>query len=124
MKSYARILLAFAAIILATGAFLHGSAFPKIESAIASSDLAPFAGKSLKVLWLIDSVTSLVIALVFVLVATNPASASRGVVALVALIPTTTAILIYYFIGNFIGGHVHLAAALLSFAAALLKSPE
>ena len=80
--------------------------------------------KSLRVLWLIDSVTSLVIALVFLLVATNPASASRGVVALVALIPTTTAILIYYFIGNFIGGHVHLAAALLSFAAALLKSPE
>ena len=79
MKSYARILLAFAAIILATGAFLHGSAFPKIESAIASSDLAPFAGKSLKVLWLIDSITSLVIALVFVLIAKNMASAlARG----------------------------------------------
>jgi uncharacterized integral membrane protein len=123
MKSYARILLAFAALILATGAFLHGSAFPKIESAIALSDLAPSAGKSLKALWLIDSATSLVIALVFILIATNPASASRGLVALVALIPTATAILIYYFIGNFIGGHVNLAAGLLSFAAALLKPP-
>ena len=92
MKSNARILLAIAAITLAAGAFLHGSAFPKIESAIASSDLAPFAGKSLKILWLIDSATSLVIALVFVLVAAKPVSASRGLVALVALIPTTTAI--------------------------------
>jgi len=92
MQSNARILLAIAAIALAAGAFLHGSAFPKIESAIASSDLAPFAGKSLKILWLIDSATSLVIALVFVLVAAKPVSASRGLVALVALIPTTTAI--------------------------------
>ena len=47
----------------------------------------------------------------------KPGFGLARVVALVALIPTTTAILIYYFIGNFIGGHVHLAAALLSFAA-------
>lgn len=111
MNLFSRLLLAFSALLLAVGACLHTSAFNKISAAIASSDLMPFAGKSLKILWLQDSVLSVVLAVVFAVLAIRPSGATRSIVLLLALIPTATAGLIYYFIGSFIGGHVFLAAA-------------
>src|SRR6202171_591576 len=65
VKSYARFLLAFAAFLLAVGAIMHASAFKKIASTVANSNLEAFAAGSLKLLWLGDSATLLFLAAVF-----------------------------------------------------------
>jgi hypothetical protein len=111
MKSLGRILLAFSAVLLAVGAWIHTSAFGKMSAAVANSDLIPFAAKSLRILWLEDSVVLLVLAIVFVVIAAWPSAATKSVIVLLALIPAVTAALVYYFVGTFIAGHLPLAAA-------------
>ncbi|SRR6266852_9759455 len=120
MKILPRILLAFSALVLAVGACLHTSAFNKISGAVADSNLMPFAAKSLKILWLQDSALSLVLAVVFAVMAWRPSLTTKWIVLLLALIPVATAALIYYFIGSFIGGHVFLAAAIAAILGGLL----
>lgn len=112
LRSAPRLLLVCAALLLAIGAILHATAFNKISSAVDNSNLPAFAGNSLKVLWLADSATSIVVALVFGLIAVRPTAATKSVILLLALIPAATAGCIYAFIGNFIGAHVLFAAAL------------
>jgi hypothetical protein len=118
-KSLPRVLLALAALLLAIGAILHASAYNRISSAIANSNLAVFAANSLKVLWVADSATSLIVAGVFGLVAAQPAAATRGIIVLTALIPVATAVCIYGFIGSFAGAHILFAAAVAAIAAGL-----
>lgn len=110
-----------AALVLATGAIMHASAFQKIQEALFVSNLAPFAADSLKVLWLADSATCLLVAAFFGCLAANSSSASHIAALLVALIPAATAVMIYVFIGSFIGGHLLLAAALTAIIGTLLK---
>jgi hypothetical protein len=55
MKLLGRILLAFSAVLLAIGALIHTAAFSKVSAAVATSDLAAFFGKGMKVLRLQDS---------------------------------------------------------------------
>src|SRR5713101_2183095 len=93
MKSLSRILLAFSVIVFAFGAWIHTSAFGRMSDAVAKSDLPPFFGNGFRTLWLQDSVLQIV-------------------VVILGLLPITTAILIYHFIGNFIGGHIFLAGGL------------
>lgn len=119
VRSVPRLLLAFASLLLATGAILHASAFQRISSAIAESNLALFAANSLKVLWVADSATSIILASIFGLIAARPNTATRSAIVLIALIPAATAICIYLFIGSFIGAHVLFAAALAAIAAGL-----
>lgn len=66
----------------------------------------PFAVKSLKILWLEDSVVLFALAITFAFVAIRPSAATRWAIVLIALIPAATAALVYYFVGAFIGGHV------------------
>ena len=57
-----RLLLAFSALLLSVGALFHASKFNQVLAALATaSDLQPFAAKSLKVLWLADSTTSILV---------------------------------------------------------------
>jgi hypothetical protein len=121
MKLFPRLLLVFAALILAGGALLHASAFNKVTAALAASNLVPFAAGSLKGLWLADSATCLLLAIIFATVAVRPAAAGRFVIFLLALIPAATAVFIYTFLGSFIGGHVLLTASVAAGAAALFK---
>src|SRR5437016_6517192 len=122
MKSLSRILLAFSAILFAFGACIHTSAFGRMSDAVAKSDLPAFFGNGFRVLWLQDSALQIVFAVLFALVAIRPSLATRWVIAIVALIPLTTAVLIYCVIGNFIGGHIFLAGALAAIFGALFKS--
>ena len=120
MKVFARLLLAFSALVFAIGAYVHTSAFNKISVAVASSDLMPFAGKSLKILWLEDSIVLVVLAIVSATIAARPATASKWIIVLLALIPGATALLVYCFIGNFIGGHILIAAGIAAILGGLL----
>jgi hypothetical protein len=112
MKFLGRLLIAFSAILLAIGAWIHTSAFNKMSAAVAKSDLIPFAAKSLRILWLEDSVVLLVLAIAFAVIAARPSTATKWVIVLMALIPAATAALVYYFVGTFIAGHILLAAAI------------
>ncbi len=100
MKSLSRILLAFSVIVFAFGAWIHTSAFGRMSDAVAKSDLPPFFGNGFRTLWLQDSVLQIVFAIIFAVVAIRPAAATRFVVVILGLLPITTAILIYHFIGQ------------------------
>jgi hypothetical protein len=114
MKLLGRILLAFSAILLAIGAWIHTSAFGKVSAAVAKSDLEPFLGKGLKVLWLQDSTIMIVLAIVFATAVIRPLAASKTVIVLLGLVPMVTATLVYFFIGNFIAGHIFLTAGVVA----------
>ncbi len=113
-----RFLLALSSIISALGGGMHAAAFRKALVAIDASNLPRFYGGSSKGLWLADSATLFILAVIFGLIAAKPSVASRPLVILVALIPAATAIMIYTFLGGFIAGHILLAIALLAIAAA------
>ena len=114
----ARVLLALPAAVLFLGGGMHLSAFKKALAAVAGSNLPPFFGNALKALWVMDSCGMFVIAAVCVALAVRPESASPLIVALVSLIPLSTALLLYLFIGNFFAAHMLLAASLSIVAAA------
>ncbi len=119
-----RWLLAIAALLLLLCATLHTSVFPRASSGVAASNLTIFLSQALKALWLIDSVTLSVLAVVFGLVTARPALASGLVVAFLALVPAGTAILLYCFLGgSFRPGHFLLLAAALAFSAGVLRIP-
>jgi hypothetical protein len=112
--------LALAAALLLLGAVLHTSAFPRTQAAVAASNLTRFFGQSLKGLWLIDSLTLLVLAAAFGLIAFRPLLASGFVVALLALVPLGTATMLYVFMGLFPAAHLLLVAGVLAFVAGIL----
>ena len=99
---------------------MHTLAFKKAVAAVAASDLAPFFGKALKGLWLIDSTMLITLAIVFGLIAVRPVMASSVVVALLALMPAVVAILVYWFMGAIWPAHLLLVVATLGFTGALL----
>jgi hypothetical protein len=123
MKILARIFLGFSAIVLAIGAWIHTSAFGRVSVAIAKSDLPDFFGKGFKVLWLQDSALQLIFAILFAVLAIRRSAAPRWIVIMLALLLLTTVALVYYFIGNFIAGHLLLVAAISAILGALL-SPQ
>jgi hypothetical protein len=110
-----------ASLVLAIGAIMHAAAFQKIQEALFISNLTPFAADSLKVLWLANSATCLLVAAFFGCLVVNPSSANHFAALVVALIPAATAVMIYIFIGSFVGGHLLMAAALSAIAGTLLK---
>jgi len=121
MKAISRILFVISALLLGFGAFVHTSAFGKVTSAVAKSDLPEFFGKGLKVLWLQDSALQIIFAIVFAVLAIKPTAAQRWIVIMLALLLLSTVALVYSIIGNFIAGHLFLAAALAAVFGALLS---
>lgn len=112
-----RFLLGLSSIISALGGAMHAAAFRKAVTAIEGSNLARFYGGSSKGLWLADSTTLFILAVIFGLIAARPSAATGPLIMLVALIPAGTAIMIYTFLGGFIAGHILLVIAVLAFVA-------
>jgi uncharacterized membrane protein len=115
-----RFLLAVSAVMLALGGIMHARAFDKATAVVAASNLPAFYADSLKALWLIDSATLIVLALVFGLVAARPVPAFGAVIVLLALIPATTAAFQYTFLGMFLPAHIFSVAAAMAILAGLL----
>lgn len=120
MKSLSRILFAVSALILAVGAYIHTSAFVRVSAGVAKSDLADFLGKGFRVLWLQDSALQIIFAIVFAVLAIRPAAAPRWIVVMLSLLLLSTVAFVYFFIGNFIAGHLFLAAAVAAILGALM----
>jgi len=121
-NSLSRIFLGASAALLLLGGAVHTLAFKKAVAAVAASDLAPFFGKALKGLWLIDSTMLITLAIVFGVIAVRPAMASSVVVALLTLMPAVVAILLYCLIGAIMPAHLLVVVAAPGFAAALLRT--
>jgi hypothetical protein len=124
MKTLSRVLFAIAALLLAFGVYVHTSAFNRVSASVAKSDLSDFLGKGLKVLWLQDSALQIIFAVVFAVLAIRPTAAPRWVVVMLAALLLTTVVSVYYFIGNFIAGHLFLAVAIAAILGALLNSEK
>jgi hypothetical protein len=114
-----RLLLGLAALLLFFGCVVHAMAFSKVVAAVAASNLPAFFGNSLKLFWLADSLSMFILALVFSLCVWRPASASKPVIVLLALIPGSTGVLLYVFLGTFIATPLTLAIAILALLAGL-----
>jgi len=123
-NSLSRIFLGASATLLLFGGAVHTLAFKKAAAAIAASDLAPSFGKALKVLWLIDSTMLITLGIVFGLIAVRPVMASGVIVALLTLMPTVVAVLLYCFMGPTMPAHLLVVVAALGFAAALLRPKD
>lgn len=120
MAMFARALLAVAALALIAGAALHGSAFPKADAAVAASNLPAIFGNSLRVFWLNDSANFLVLSAILALCAIKPASASRALLVLLALMPAAIGALLLRYLGPVFPTLFTLGVAVLVFVAALL----
>jgi uncharacterized membrane protein len=117
-----RILLAASAALLAFGAVVHTLAFKKLAGAVNASGLPAFYGKAFKSLWLIDSATLMIVAIVFGFLAIRPTAVPGFIIVLVALIPAATAALLYYFVGAFMPAHMCLLAAALATFAGVMRA--
>ena len=120
-----RLLLTFASLVLGLGGLVHATAFPKAAAALRASQLPTFYAGSCEGLWLADSSTLIVLAIAFAFAALRPAAFAGATVALLALIPASTATLIYLFVGPFLPAHLLLTASIAAgLAGLLLRAPE
>jgi hypothetical protein len=111
----ARVLLTIASFFSAAGGAMHALAFRKTATVIAASNLPHFYAGSANALWLADSATLLILAIIFGLLAARPSTAVGQLVMWVALVPAATAVMMYTFLGNFFPEYILLAIAALSF---------
>ncbi|HME39497.1 MAG TPA: hypothetical protein VKG63_11115 [Steroidobacteraceae bacterium] len=119
--SLSRLLLALAAVIFLFGAAMHAIAFfSKAAHVVDVSDLKPFFGNEVKVLWLADSTTLTGLAILLGLMAIRPGCASRPVILLLSFIPAAITALLYVYLGPFYAAHLLLAATLMTIVAALM----
>jgi hypothetical protein len=122
-QSAAKSLLALSAIILAAGASIHGFAYPKAAAVAEHSTLPPFFQSALKGLWLSDSLSSLLLALVLVSIAMKPHWATKSLLLLLALTPLGTSVVLFLTMGRFFASYAMLMAAVAALLAAALR-PE
>ena len=116
-----RWLLVASSLLLTLGGVTHLRAFPKAAAAADTSNLAPFFANALKALWVMDSCGMFVLASVGVVAVAQPASASAAVIGLLSLIPLTTAVLLYVFLGDFPAAHLLMVVAACLAGAALTR---
>jgi hypothetical protein len=108
--------------MLALGGLMHARAFAKAAATVASSNLPAFYASSLNALWLIDSATLFVLALLFGLIAARPVLAAGAAIVILALVPAATAALLYTFMGMFLPAHILLAAAIMTAVAGIFRA--
>lgn len=66
-----RFLLALSAFLAAAGAEIHAAPFDRALAAITAANLRPFYGNSFKTLWLGDSTTLFMVAVLFAFIAAS-----------------------------------------------------
>jgi hypothetical protein len=120
VRELSRLLYGTAAAVMAGGALLHALAWPKADGVLSRSDLPPFYAAACRGLWLSDSASSLILALLLAGLAARPGAASRWLAAVLSLVPLATALSIQATVGSFYPVYLLLAAALASLLGALL----
>ncbi len=117
----ARWLIAAGSLILFCTALLHGSGYPKLSAAIESSGANPIVVGAFKALWLMFSAHAIVLSVVFVVASRTPGG--KRLVLLCLLIPAFDLVLLFHFLGMFIGT-ISVAVATLLFLVGGLLLPQ
>lgn len=120
-QSAVKWLLALSATVLAAGASIHGLAYTKAAAVAEHSTLPPFFQSALKGLWLSDSLSSLVLALVLASIAAKPKWAAKPLLFFLALTPLGMSVVLFLTMGNFSAGYLMLIVAVSVLLAAALK---
>jgi len=112
-----RLLLVVASLLLAAGAAVHALAFRIALPVVDASGLPRFYLGSFKSLWLLDSITQLVVTAILAAILLKQLPPSRGLLWLLAVIPVATGAMLYAFLGPFAPEYVFLITAVLLVAA-------
>lgn len=114
----ARWLIVAGSVVLFLTALLHGSGYLQVSRVLETSGMKPFLTGGFKALWLMFSIHALVLGAVFIAASRIPKG--RELVLLCTLIPACDTILLFHFVGVFIGTIALAVATLLFFAGGLL----
>ena len=116
-----RWLIVAGSVVLFLTALLHGSGYLQVSRALETSGMKPFLTGGFKALWLMFSIHVLVLGAVFIVASRIPKG--RELVLLCTLIPACDTILLFHFVGVFIGT-IALAVATLLFLSGGLLLPQ
>ncbi len=114
----ARGLIMAASVILFATALLHGSGYPKLSAEIARSNARPLVVSTFKALWLLFSAHLIVLSLIFVAASRIPGG--KRIVLIGLLIPTFDVVLLFHFLGLFVGTIAVALAGVLLLAGGLM----
>ena len=117
----ARWLIVAGSLVLFLTALLHGSGYAEISRVVEKSDMKSFLIDVFKALWLMFSIHLLVLSAIFILASRTPKG--RRLVLLCTLIPAFDTMLLFHFVGVFIGT-VALTVATLLFLVGGFLLPE
>ena len=110
--------------LLAIGALFHLTGYAAIPSAKPASEIDKFFDAALHALWLFAGLHWLLIATVCVLAAKSGARFARLILLCCAIFIFTDAVLLFWFLGPFIGAAILAAAATTFLVASLQISSE
>jgi hypothetical protein len=108
----ARLLIVVGSVVLFLTALLHGSGYAEISRVVEMSGMKLFLIGAFKALWLMFSIHLLVLSAIFIVASQTPKG--RRLVLLCTLIPAFDTVLLFHFVGAFIGT-IALAVATLLF---------
>ena len=117
----ARWLIVAGSAVLFLTALLHGSGYVQVSREVEKSAMKPFLVGGFKALWLMFSIHLLVLSAAFIVASQTPKG--KRLVLLCTLIPAFDTILLFHFVGVFIGT-IALAVATLLFLAGWFLLPQ
>lgn len=120
---FSRVLSTLGCVALAATAMLHASAFPEAVGAADAPIAPPVVSTFLQPLWLLPTVNWLLIAIATAFLIARDVSRYRAAIIFLGLIPIADAIVIFAFVGPFIGGIALLLAGTLIVAGAARPMP-
>ncbi len=117
----ARMLIALGALVLIAGALLHCiAAYPKVSTAVSTSNLAAPLQKALRTVFLLVGWDWIVIAIIMLISAFSVTRLGKVIVLSCGFALLATAALMLAFLGWFVGTDMILASALMSLCGGLL----
>jgi hypothetical protein len=122
LSTLSRSILGLCSLVLTLGAFAHAKAFPRMSVALAKVSLPAIYANDFRTLWLADSTTLLTVALLFAWIAFRPTTPLKSALIMIALIPASTALLLYRFVGSFYAAHLLLGTAAAAVCVFLFRS--
>jgi len=117
----ARWLIVAGSVVMFLTALLHGSGYVQVSRVVEKSAMKPFLVGGFKALWLMFSIHLLVLSAVFIVASQTPKG--KRLVLLCTLIPAFDTILLFHFVGVFIGT-IALAVATLLLLAGWFLLPQ
>jgi hypothetical protein len=114
----ARGLIIAASVILFATALLHGWGYPKLSAEMAGSNARPLVVSAFRALWLVFSAHLIVLSLIFVAASRIPGG--KRIVLIGLLIPAFDVVLLFHFLGLFVGTIAVALAGVLLLAGGLM----